>query len=91
MCVCVQRNYVNGIAHQQIILRLLLSITAKTSYFFINKIWPEFAELLATRPITIHEFNSTEMEYLNKRFFWVNFKFILLCHKSTLNLCSPAV
>ena len=39
------------------------------SYLFINNIWPEFAELLATRPITIHGFHSTGMDYLNKTFF----------------------
>ena len=34
-------------------------ITPMTSYLFINKVWPAFAELLATRPMTIHEFHST--------------------------------
>ena len=29
-----------------------------TSYLFNNNIWPEFAELLDARPITIHEFHS---------------------------------
>ena len=36
-----------------------------TSYLLINNKWPEFVELLATRPITIHE-----MDLLNKTVFW---------------------
>ena len=31
-------------------------------------IWPEFAELRATRPITIHELHPTGMDCLNKTF-----------------------
>ena len=42
-----------------------------TSYLFINNLWPEFAELLATHPITIHEFHSTGINCLNKTFFEV--------------------
>ena len=38
------------------------------SYILIYKVWPEFAELLDTRPITIHEFHSTGMDSLNKTF-----------------------
>ena len=55
-----------------------------TGYLFIYNQWPEFAELFATRPITIHEFHSTGMDCLNKTFFGIYFKFIMLCHKSVL-------
>ena len=42
-----------------------------TSYLFIDDIWPEFAELLATRPIMIHEFHSTGMDGLfEKKYIW---------------------
>ena len=51
-----------------------------TSYIFVNNIWPEFAELLATRPINIHEIHSTGIDCLNKTFFEGYFKFITLCH-----------
>ena len=62
-------------------------IKPMTGYLFINNIWPEFAELLAKRPITIHEFNSIGMDCLNNTFFGGYFKFIMLCHKSTLYSC----
>ena len=59
--------YLKALAQQQIILWLLhKSITPMTSYLLINNIWPESAEWLATRPITIHEFYSTWMDCLNK-------------------------
>ena len=45
-----------------------------TSYLFIDDIWPEFAELLATRPIMIHEFHSTGMDCSNNTFLKVYFK-----------------
>ena len=61
-----------------------------TSYLLIKNIWPEFAELLATRPITIHEFHSTGKDCLKKKKFWVNFKF-MLDDKSTLYLHFPSV
>ena len=48
------------------------------SYLFINIKWPELAELLPTRPITIHEFHSTGKDCLNKTFFGVNLKFKIL-------------
>ena len=35
---------------------------------FINNIWPAFAKLLDTRPITIHKFYSTGLDCLNKTF-----------------------
>ena len=54
-----------------------------TSNLFINNIWPEFEKLLYTRPIMIHEFHSTGMDCLNKKFFGFYFKFIKLCHKLT--------
>ena len=54
-----------------------------TSYLFIWNMWPEFAKLFYTRPITIHEFYSTGMDCLIKTFFGVYFKFIMLGHKST--------
>ena len=38
-----------------------------TNYLVINNIWPEFAELLASRPITIFEFHSSGMDCLNKK------------------------
>ena len=60
------------------------------SYLFIDYIWPEFAEVLATRPITIHEFHSTGKESLNKNVLWVHFKFIMLIHESTLYSYFPA-
>ena len=53
-----------------------------TSYLFISKVLPEFSELLATRPIMIHEFHSTGMDCLTKTFLAVYFKFIMLCHES---------
>ena len=57
--------FLKGIVHQQPILRLLPKcITPMTSLLFITNIWPEFAELLASHPITIHEFHSTGMDYL---------------------------
>ena len=37
-----------------------------TRFLFVNNISPEFADLLATRPITIHEFHSTGIDCLNK-------------------------
>ena len=49
-----------------------------TSYLIIIKIGSEFAELFATRPITIHEFHSTGIDYLYKTFFGVYFKSIML-------------
>ena len=39
-----------------------------TTYLLINDLWPEVAELLATRPITIQEFHSSGIECLNKTF-----------------------
>ena len=48
-----------------------------TSYLVIINIWHEFAELLATRPITVHKFHSTGMDCLNKAFFGVNFNFLM--------------
>ena len=65
--------------------------TLMTSYLIINIVWPEFAELLATRPIAIHEFHSTGIDCMKKMFFWVNLNFIMLFHKSTLYSCFPAV
>ena len=51
-------HQVKGTAHQQIILWLWHKcITLITIYLFINNVWPEFAEILATRQITIHEFH----------------------------------
>ena len=71
-----QIDGVKGVAHQQTILWILQKCTTPmTNYLFINKVWPEFAELLATRPITIHEFHSTGMDCLNKTFFGFNFNF----------------
>ena len=58
-----------------------------TRYLFINNIWSEFVELLAMRPIDVHEFYSTGMDCLNKTFFLVNLKFLILCHTSTLYSC----
>ena len=59
--------------------------------FFINKIWPEFAKLLDTSPITIHKFYSTGLDGLNETFFSIYLKFIMLCRKSTLYSCFPVV
>ena len=59
--------------------------------FCIYRLWPEFAELLATRPITSHEFHSTGKDCLKKKIFLVNFKFIMLDDKSTLYLHFPSV
>ena len=59
-----------------------------TSYLFINNIWPEFAELFATCPHTIHEFYSSGKDCLTV---WVNFKLIMLCLKSILYKCFTAV
>ena len=39
-----------------------------TIYLFINNVKSKFAELLASRPITIHEFHSPGMDCLNKTF-----------------------
>ena len=44
-----------------------------SSYLYKNKIWSEFAEVLATRPITIHEFHSPGMDSLNKTVFGLIF------------------
>ena len=38
-----------------------------TSYLFNNNIWPEFADLLATRPIKIHEFHLKGVRVIIKR------------------------
>ena len=66
------------IAHQQTILWLLhICITPMTSYYLNNNIWPEFAELLATCPISTHKFHTTGMDCLNKTYFCVNFKFTM--------------
>ena len=44
------------------------------SYLFINNLRPEFAEVLLTRPIKIHEFHSTGEKPVGiKRFMGVNF------------------
>ena len=43
-------------------------MTPMPSYLFINKVSPEFAELLATRPITILEFLSTRMDCIFNAF-----------------------
>ena len=52
------------------VIKLLLFFEkAMTIYLLINNIWPEYAELLATRPITIHEFHATRTDCLNKTFF----------------------
>ena len=59
--------------------------------FFIKNIYPEFAKLLDTRPITIHKFYSTGLDGLNETFFSIYLKFIMLCRKSTLYSCFPAV
>ena len=58
--------------NRQTILWWLLHeyITPMTGHLFINNIWPEFAELLVTLPITIHECHSTEMDCLKKNEFW---------------------
>ena len=50
-----------------------------TSYLFINKIWPEFAKLLPTCLITIHEFHSIRMDWLNNMLYG-KYKFTLTCH-----------
>ena len=42
-----------------------------TSYLFFNNVRPEFDELIATHPITIHEFHSSGMNCLNKLFLGV--------------------
>ena len=42
-----------------------------TNYLVSTNIWAELVELLATRPITIHEFHSTGMDRLKKLYFWV--------------------
>ena len=61
---------VKGIDPQRTILCLLhKSITPMASYLFLNNILPEFVELLATRPITIHDFHSNVMDCLDKTFF----------------------
>ena len=73
-----------GIDYQRTILWLLPKcITLMTSYLFFNNIWPKIAELLTKHPIKIHEFHSTGMDCLNKTFFGIFLKFIMLCHKST--------
>ena len=68
-------NFVKAIgcqrAHFEIFHRC---ITPMYSYLFINNIWPEFAKLLDTRPITIHKFYSTGLDCLNKTFFFHLFK-----------------
>ena len=46
---------IKGIDQKQTTLRLLNEcITPMNSYRLINTLWPEFAELLATRPITLN-------------------------------------
>ena len=39
-----------------------------TSFRFINNIWPEFAKLLAARPIVIQKLHLSEMDSLNETF-----------------------
>ena len=47
-----------------------LAQSAMISYRFINIIWPEFAKLLATRLLTIHNFHSSGIDCLNEKLFF---------------------
>ena len=66
-------------------------ITPMYVIFFINNIWPDFVKLLDTHPNTVHKFYSTGLGGLNETLFFIYLKFIMLCCKSTLYSCFPAV
>ena len=81
-----------GEAPNRPILRYSINVShPRIVIFFINNIWPEFAKILDTRPITIKKFYSNGLDGLNEAFFSIYLKFIILSCKSTLYSCFPVV
>ena len=85
-------RYLKGQAPNEPILRYSINVSHPCIViFFINNIWPEFAKILDTRPITIKKFYSNGLDGLNEAFFSIYLKFIILSRKSTLYSCFPVV